>query len=126
MTLDFIDNINVHGENIVRLYEFDHSQADRFRELLIQVIIINKEQLELSTIDFIQSRNCFLTLRLSNEDTGITTSDKINFFCDLTPEGYERIIALLEPFSKKDTKGYQWLYDIDNPTDFLFSPAGTW
>jgi hypothetical protein len=30
---------------------------------------------------------------------------------------------LLEPFCKKETKGFQYLYDIDNPTDLLFSPS---
>jgi hypothetical protein len=36
------------------------------------------------------------------------------------------MISLLDPFCIKDRKGYQYLYDIDNPIDFLFSPAGSW
>jgi hypothetical protein len=36
------------------------------------------------------------------------------------------MVALLDPFCNKETKGYQWLYDIDSDIDFLFSPAGTW
>ena len=31
----------------------------------------------------------------------------------------------LEPFCNKETKSYQYLYDLDNPTDFIFSPSGT-
>lgn len=126
MTLDFIDNINAYGENIVRLYDFDMAQANKFRQIVEQTIITNKTQIELSTTDFIKSRNCNLTLRLSTEDIGIQTADKINFFCDLTLEGYQQMITLLKPFCAKETLGYQWLYDIDSPTDFLFSPGGTW
>lgn len=126
MNLDYIDNINEYGDNIVRLYDFDKAQAEKFREAIKQTIIANKKNLDLATLDFIQARNCNLTLRISAEDEGISTSDKINFFCDLTQKGYEQMLTLLEPFCKKETKGYQWLYDIDSQTDFLFSPGGTW
>lgn len=126
MTLDYIDNINAYGENIIRLYDFNMSQAIKFNEAIQETIISNKKQLNFSEVDFIQARNCNLILRISNEDIGIETSDKINFFCDLTIEGYEQMISLLKPFCAKETIGYQWLYDIDSLTDFLFSPGGTW
>lgn len=126
MQLDYIDKINEDGDNIVRLYDFNRAEAVKFRKIVLQTLVLDKKPLELSTIDFIVARNCKLTLRISLEDEGITTSDKIQFFCDLTIPGYERIIALLEQFSNKETKGYQFLYDIDSQTDFLFSPAGTW
>lgn len=126
MRLDYIDNVNEYGDNIVRLYEFDKSQAEKFRQAIEQTIIANKKDLDLSTVSFIQSRNCNLVLRISNEDDGIITTDKENFFCDLTIQGYEQMVSLLKPFCKKETIGYQWLYDIDSPTDFLFSPGGTW
>lgn len=126
MQLDYIDNINEYGDDIVRLYDFDQSQADKFRQAIQDTIITNKKDLDLSFIHFIQKRNCNLTLRVSNEDLGITSTDKENFFCDLTLHEYANMISLLEPFCKKETKGYQFLYDIDSNTDFLFSPAGTW
>ena len=126
MNLDYIDKTNEYGDNLVRLYNFDMAEAIKFRDAIQQTIIVNKKLLPLTTLDFIQSRNCYLTLRISDEDEGITTPDKVNFVCDLTLKGYEQMILLLEPFCKKETKGYQWLYDIDSQTDFLFSPGGTW
>ena len=126
MTLDFIDNINTYGDNVVRLYDFNRLQADKFRQAILETIILNNQQLDLKMTDFIEIRNCYLILRISEEDIGITTSDKINFFCDLTINGYEQMISLLKPFCAKETKGYQYLYDIDSSTDFLFSPGGTW
>ena len=126
MKLDYIDNVNEYGDNIVRLYDFDMSHADKFRQLIQNTIISDNKDLNLSSIDFIQARNCNLTLRIANEDIGMITSDKENFYCDLTTQCYIQMIALLEPFCKRETNGFQWLYDIDTPTDFLFSPGGTW
>lgn len=126
MKLDYIDDVNEYGDNIVRLYEFNKAQSVLFQQAIQLTIITNNTQLDLSTLDFIQARNCNLILRISATDEGITTSDNINFFCDLTIEGYKKMFSLLDPFCKKETKGYQFLYDIDSQTDFLFSPGGTW
>jgi hypothetical protein len=35
------------------------------------------------------------------------------------------MIELLEPFCKKETQGFEYLYDVDNPTDLLFAPTAT-
>lgn len=126
MQLDYIENVNAYGDNIVRLYDFDSAAADKFRKIIQQTILINKKPLDLSTIDFIEARNCRLTLRISDEDEGITTSGKNHFFCNLTIAGYEQMVSLIEQFCKKETKGYQFLYDVDSQIDFLFSPAGSW
>jgi len=126
MMLDYINRINNYGDNLVRLYDFDKSQAIIFQKAIHDTIIINKEQLDLAKTNFITGRNCNLILRLSDEDLGISTTDKKIFFCDLTLHGYEHMIFLIKPFCEKETKGHQYLYDIDSLTDFLFSPGGTW
>lgn len=126
MELDYIDNFNEYGDNIVRLYNFDKQEALKFAQILQQTVVVNRETLDLSKIDFIQRRNCNLVLRISETDTGIIRSRGNKFFCDLTLESYQHLIKLLEPFCVKDTISHQFLYDIDSNTDFLFSPAGTW
>ncbi|WP_299432018.1 hypothetical protein [uncultured Aquimarina sp.] len=126
MELDYIENINEFGENVVRLYNFDRHQVIKFSELIKDTIVNRKQRLDLSQVDFIENRNCNLILGLFKTDEGILSSDNITFYCALTLESYANILKLLEPFCEKETKGYQYLYDIDNPTDFLFSPAGTW
>lgn len=125
MKLDYIENINAYGDNVVRLYDFEMAEALKF-SALIQQLIKTKTQLELSTTDFIEARNCSLTLRVCDTDEGIISENDIDFYCDLTSDAYQTMLLLLEPFCKKNTKGYQFLYDIDTPTDLLFSPAGTW
>ncbi len=126
MELDFIDNVNEFGESVVRLYNFDKSQAIQLRDLIIQTVILKKQRLDLSKVDFIEPRNCNLILGLFKTDEGIISSDNKTFYCALTPEGFTKMLKLIEPFCQKNTKGHQYLYDIDNPIDFLFSPAGTW
>lgn len=126
MELDFIDNVNEFGENVVRLYNFDKQEAIQFRDLIQSVIIDNNQKLYLTEIAFIESRNCKLIMGSFKEDEGIFTLDYETFFCALTMDGYKEMLRLLEPFCKKETKGHSYLYDLDNPTDFLFAPAGTW
>jgi hypothetical protein len=126
MKLDYIDNVNNYGEDIVRLYDFKKEEALRFKEAIEETIIARNEELQLELLDFIEPRNCYLTLRLYDTDEGIQTLDNINFYCFLTLEAYKEMVKLIEPFCKKDTKAYQILYDIDTPIDFLFAPAGTW
>ena len=126
MQLDYIENINEFGENVVRLYNFDKSQVIKSRALINDTIVTRKEKLDLSQIDFIETRNCNLILGLFKTDEGMLSRDNKTFYCALTLESYTKMLKLLEPFCEKETKGYQYLYDVDNPTDFLFSPAGTW
>ena len=133
MKLEYLDNISDGGkysgvvtDQLVRLYDFDKTQAKEFYEAIRLKIIDNGKSIDLAGLNFIELLNCNLTLRLTNQDTGITTIDKKNFFCDLTKTGYENMLYLLEPFCNDDANGYQWMYDIDNDIEFLFSPGGTW
>ncbi len=125
MKLDYIDNYNELQENLVRLYNFDMAEAIKFRDLLIDVVINKKQKLDLSQVDFIEPRNCNLIFGLFKTDEGILTKDNQNFFCILTLEGFKNMVKLIEPFCKKETRGHQYLYDIDNPTDLLFCPSAT-
>ena len=104
----------------------DRLQAIQFRKHIQDVILIKNKPLNINELDFIEARNCELTLRIADDDIGIVTEDTVLFFCDLTLEGFQEMVELLAPFCLKETKGYQWLYDIDNEIDFLFSPGGTW
>ena len=125
MKLDYIGNYNEYGENILRLYNFDKSQAIKFRDLIQEVIVDQHKRLDLSQVDFIEKGDCNLILGLFKTDEGIFSDDNKNFICALTLDGFKNMLKILEPFCMKETKGYQYLYEIDNPTDFLFSPAGT-
>ncbi|WP_297806293.1 hypothetical protein [uncultured Polaribacter sp.] len=126
MEIDYLDDINGHDQNIVRLYNFNKAEAILFRDLLKETIIKNKQKLDVSKVDFIEPRNCNLIFGLFKSDEGVLTKDNENFFCILTLEGFNKMIELIEPFCKKESKGYQYLYDIDNPIDLMFCPSATY
>lgn len=126
MQLDFIENINAFGDNVVRLYDFKSAEAMQLRDALKDSLENNKMPFDSTTLDFIEARNCQLIFRISETDEGIITEDKQLFYCDLTPQAYQEMLRLIEPFCHKDTKTYQYLYDVDSLTDLLLSPAGTW
>ena len=120
MKLEYIEDINGYDEHAVRLSDFDSAQANTLRDVINQVIA-DKKEIELTTLDFIELLNCKLTLRISEEDLGISTTDYVIFFCDLTVGSYKNTAKLLEPFCRKESRGYQWLYDLDTPIGFLLS-----
>ncbi|WP_420552103.1 hypothetical protein [Tenacibaculum aiptasiae] len=126
MELDYLENVNGLNENVVRLYNFNKEEAQKLSELIEDVIINKKQRLDLSTVNFIKPRNCNLILGLFKSDEGILTEDYKTFYCVLTLRSFIKMLNLMEPFCKKETRSYQYLYDIDNPTDFLFSPTASW
>ena len=125
MKLDYIDNYNGLHENIVRLFNFDKAEAILFRDLLKETIIDKKQKLDVSQVDFIDTEECNLIFGLFKTDEGILTKDNKTFFCILTLESFIEMVRLLEPFCKKETKGHQYLYDVDTPTDLLFAPSAS-
>lgn len=124
MKLEFLYKINEFDEHAVRLSDFNSLEAKAFRAALIDSIIDNKKELEVHTLNFIFPVNCSLTLRLCEEDLGIEEVIGKHLYCDLTLDAYKKMVKLLEPFCKKESKGYQWLYDVDTPIDLLFSAGG--
>jgi hypothetical protein len=125
MELDYIENVNGLEQNIVRLYNFNKAEAIQFRELIKDTIITKRQKLDLSQVDFITPRNCNLIFGLFKSDEGIITQDNKTLFCVLTLESFITMAKLIEPFCLKESKGYQYLYDIDNPTDLLFCPTAS-
>jgi hypothetical protein len=133
MKLEYLGDISDNGkfkqvvtDELVRLYDFDTIQVNLLRSEIQRSIIKEGRALILTNLEYVKPINCSLTLRISDSDVGITTTDKKSFFCDLTLNAYQIMSDLLEPFSEAETNGYQWLYDFDNPIAFLFSPGGQW
>jgi hypothetical protein len=125
MELDYIENVNGLDENIVRLFNFKKAEAILFRDLLVETVILKKERLDLSQVNFITPHQCNLIFGLFKTDEGVLSKDNETFFCILTMEGFKNMVKLIEPFCLKESKSFQYLYDIDTPTDLLFCPAAS-
>lgn len=124
MKLEYLEDVNEYGDDVIRLYDFDKTQAAKLSSVIQKTVIENEQSLDLSRLDFIECVNCRLILHIAEDDEGILTHDQKVFFCDLTVNGYRNMIRLMEPFTKKDTRSFQMLYDLDTEIDFLFSPYG--
>lgn len=124
MKLEFVDTINEYGDHIVKLYDFDKEEACKFRQAIMESIIIAKKPLDLNSLPFIQPVNCKLILHISDTDEGIFSMDYQTFFCDLTIEGYKEMLHLIEPYCNKNSRSFQMLYDLDTEIDFMFAPYG--
>ena len=129
MKLEFIEDVNEYGDQLIRLYDFEMTEATKLRDAIRETVIEQGKPLDLATLDFIVPVNCKLTLHIeegAEEDAGIMTQDNRLFFCDLSIEGYKKMIALMEPYCTQNIRRYQMLYDLDTQIDFLFSPYGEW
>lgn len=42
MMLDYIDPINAYGDNIIRLYDFDRLQAEKFSNAIEETILLTQ------------------------------------------------------------------------------------
>lgn len=127
MKLEFLSDISNGGtfagvmiDQVIRLYDFNKVQAEKFSQKIQEEIIEKENELDLSQLDFIEKINCNLVLCLSNTDMGIKVSDNNNYTCEMTKKGYRSMINLLEPFCITECNGYQWLYEIDTPIEFFF------
>lgn len=125
MKLDYIDEVNDFGDAIVRLYKGSKAQSSKFKAAIEKTILKNRQPLLLHTFDWIEESEITLTFHIAMADEGITTDDNENFNCHLTLTAYRKMVELIIPFTKKDTKAFQRLYDADNPIDLMFIPAGT-
>ena len=133
MKLEYLSDTKIFGhfsdevnEQMIRLYDFDADEAKQFCSSIFDFLINKKQSLDFSTLGFIESVNCNLVLQLSLNNEGIVSDGIQNFICNLDTESYKEIIKLCEPFCQNKSRGFAWLYNLDNPIDFLFSPHGTW
>ena len=132
MKLEYLDDISDGGkykdvvsENLIRLYDFGQKETTQLIDLIYQRIIIDKQSLDLTTLDFIKSVNCHLILQVSSSDNGVMQTDRPSFFtCRLTEQTF---ITAIEYMKAAADSGYNWLCDTSSDDiDFLYSAGGTW
>ncbi len=120
MVLDYKENINEFGDNLVRIYGFNKAEATLLRDVIRTEVLENKKELNLGALEFMVTFDFNLIMRLSETDEGVIAENGINY-CDLTREGYENMLFLIEPYCHKETRTFAYLYDVDSPTDIIFS-----
>ena len=63
MKLEFLDNINEYQDQVIRLFNFDRTEAIQFRDAIQKTLIEKEQALDLNSLEFIEKINC----KLNNE-----------------------------------------------------------
>lgn len=112
-------------DELIRLFSFDARETAALMTVVSDWLRDPSAPLRLEALPFVSNVNCSLHFVLAAQDDGIRENAFGAYECRLTIASFERMLNLVEPFCK-EAKGYQWLYDLDTPIDFLLSVNGAW
>lgn len=133
MKLEFLNDITHGGafpdaepKQLIRLFAFNVHEVIHLRDLIRKNLVETSSVLNLHHLNFIEPINCKLQFCISDFDIGISTTDNLDFKCQLTVKGYNEMIHFLEPFCDRDTSGYQWICEGESPIELLLSNGGGW
>ena len=111
---------------LIRLYEFDQSEARQLRRLVKSLVTGDRQDVALQNEVWVeQVGSCCLNLRPGNRDQGVHQVQGLKFECVLSPNGWSNVEGLLEPFCESNTAGFQWL-TRDGRVALLISQSGQW
>lgn len=114
-------------ESILRIFDFNPSEACQFKDKLSQLANGSVSAIDLSAHPFMTSIDgCHLILKADTRDKGVIRTSGSIFECILTRSTWGNAEGLVQPFCGRDISGYQWLYDLDTDIRLLFSPRGDW
>lgn len=119
-------NLDYLDDQIVCLTNFDKKDLIGLKKSFLDVC--RSKTIILSEQHFIEGSDCKLILDLSIENRGLIELAMNVYNCLLTKNEYIEIVKRIDLFVENgyDQKTYLWLYDINNPIDFLLSKSGSW
>jgi hypothetical protein len=121
-----LEDTNHPDDAIIRIFSFNSTEVSKLIDELSK-FIDSKKILDFSKLEFIERINCNLIFEIGNEDIGIISKDKWNYICKLKKDTFVEMIEKISPFIDKCKDGtFQFLYDLNNPIELVFSPNGTW
>jgi hypothetical protein len=130
MKIDYITDVDpAHPkDSILRIFDFDRSEAYHFREILSKLADGLITETDLTGLAFVTPvGGCRLILKAGSKDRGIVPLPGNIFECILTKISWQNAEGLVAPFCDEGGEsGYQWLYDLHNDIDLLFSRNGDW
>lgn len=113
-------------DQIICLNSFDNNDLMMLKNMIVE--ICNGKTIILSEQSFIQTTDCKLILSLSSKNEGLKEISSDIYRCLLVKSEYLKMLDMIE-LSIEDNcseNSYSWLYDIDNPIDFLLSKNCKW
>lgn len=126
MKIKLFEDISIiyKDDKIVCLYDFSRDDIDNFI-LFIHEIINNETIKALDTEPFIIGPTIRLLFKKGSKDIGIK-KDTNYYICELRKKTFIEMITLIDDLRNKNFDGFQWLYNLNTPIDFLLSNNCTW
>jgi hypothetical protein len=112
---------------LIRIYEFTAAEAAQLRAAIAALADGKAERVDVQLLPFVEPvSGCRLTLfRCSWDQAVVRRSEPAEFACGLTPETWDNMAGLLEPFTEC-ASGFQWLAGAPGETALLLSVSGEW
>jgi hypothetical protein len=111
---------------LIRLYEFDQSEARQLRQLIKSLVTGDRQDVALQNEVWVESvEGCCLNLQLGTRNQGVRETRALKFECVLSPDGWSNVEGLLAPFCESNSAGFQWLTH-DGRVALLISQSGQW
>ena len=113
--------------SIVRLYDFKPSEVLKLIEVLRRLSKRRNPPVRLDQMSFIEPiGGCCLLLKCGDSDRGISDLGNNYLECELREESWETAAQRAELLVAAEAGAFNWLYDVDAPTEFLLSLDGGW
>ena len=126
MKLQHLPSAPTVDEELIRLFDFGPEETNMLVAAITHWLRDSSTPLELDKLPFMSTENCTLRFLLAAHDEGIHKVSPGAYDCRLTLDSFGQMLELMGPFRRDGTTGFQWLYDLDTPIEFLFSPNGSW
>ena len=124
MNVDFLDS-GSEACPLIRLHGFAAAEATKLRAVISSLAARITSSIALEDVGLIRAGGCRLFLLAAEHDAGVLRrAGTDDFECALTPERWDDIAALIEPFASGAT-GFQWL-DTTSDVKWLLSADGGW
>jgi hypothetical protein len=116
----------VTGRPLIRLFDFSPAAAGGLAEAIARLAAGCVECVSVHTLPGVEALGgCRLVLRREGWDHSVTRVGPAAFECAFTPETWDNVAGLVEPFAA-GAGGHQWLAGIPGEADLLLSPSGMW
>lgn len=128
MRIDILLNVNQNypEDKIVCLNSFTNKDID---ELIICLYkLLDNKRIKLSSENFISYSSNEVILEVYSDDIGFILNSSNIYECLLTSVKYIEIIDILKNYKNTipNINIYNWLYDLNNPIEFLLSQNCKW
>jgi hypothetical protein len=111
---------------LIRLYDFSNVEATELCSTIEKLANGALREVAIGELPFITAIDgCQLSILAGTWDAGVVQLPDGSFICRLTPDTWDNVAGLIEPFMQ-DATGYQWLVSTPGDAAILLSVNGQW